>query len=119
MLKAAVKVVRVKNTHDPSKEGFRGGYRSLLVNFLYEPGVKWVQLFGEKVTFEFSDLARFAARKACRIEGRDTHLGNLWSDFVEGDTTNLKLLGLQGLQSISSENPDEPVQMIAELQLVL
>jgi len=121
-LKAAVKVVRVKNTHDPSKEGFRGGYRSLLVNFLYEPGVKWVQLFGEKVTFEFSDLARnrLAARKACRVEGRDTHLGNLWCDYVDGDTTTfLKLLGLQGLQSISSENPDEPVQMIAELQIVL
>jgi hypothetical protein len=115
-LRAAFKVVRVKNTHNPSTDGWAGGYRSLLVNFVYDPGVKWGQLFGDKVTFDFSDEARFfGMRRETPVE--ESHLANLWLDYLPRD--NLRnLFALQGLQVIASEHPHEPVRMIAELQLV-
>jgi hypothetical protein len=118
-LQKAFKVVRVKNTHDPSTDGWRGGYRSLLVNFIYEPGVKWAELFGDKLTFDLSDIMKLSQKQPTRLEGQETSLGDLWLNYVESNSSIVQLLGLQGLQIISSEHPNEPVRMIAELQLVL
>jgi len=113
------KVVRVKNTHDPTSEGFQGGYRSLLVNFLYEPGVTWSQVFGDQVTFDFSDMNRFAAKQGSPIPGQQSHLGKLWTDYVEQNAFMLQLIGLQSLQIGAHENPNLKMCMIAELQIVL
>merc|ERR1719387_644161 len=58
-LQKAFTVARVKNTHNPDTDGWRGGYRSILVNFFYEPGITWGQLFGDKVAYDFRDNNRF------------------------------------------------------------
>jgi hypothetical protein len=119
-LQKAFKVVRVKNTHDPACDGWRGGYRSLLVNFILDSGVTWAQLFGDKVNFDFSDPYRlFALREETHINESDTHLGQLWLDHAKTIPGMRNLFALQGLQVIASEKPGEPVRMIAELQLVL
>jgi len=118
-LQANFKVVRVKNTHDPSNEGFRGGYRSLLVNFIFESNVTWGQLFGDQITFDFSDMTKASMKKPTKFETNQNHLGNLWVDYVERENTIPKLIGLQALQVTASAQPNEPVRMIAELQLVL
>jgi ankyrin repeat protein len=123
-LQSKYKVVRVKNTHDPCSAAWKGGYRSLLVNFIYEPGVTWAQLFGGKVTFDIRDWQRAVAEfKAAPIEEGQNEVGQLWTDHIFGEDflyDSLKnTFGLQGWQIISSERPDEPVKMIAELQLVL
>jgi hypothetical protein len=121
-LRSNFKVVRVKNTHDPSTDGWRGGYRSLLVNFIFEPGLTWAQLVGDKVTFDVRDMARFFQHQVTLIEENQTRQGLLWLDYVEADTGGSyfsKIFALQGLQVIASEHPDEPVRMVAELQLVL
>jgi hypothetical protein len=117
-LQASFKVVRVKNTHNPSSEGYTGGYRSLLVNFVYDSGLTWSQIFGDKITFDFSDFVNPSPRPV-RDEENQTHAGNLWLDYVARDPSSLRSMGLQGLQVIASEQPNAPVQMIAELQIVL
>lgn len=120
-LKATYKVMRVKNTHDPSTDGYNG-YRSLLVNFLYEPGLTWAELFGDNITFDVSDFNKFFEKKTTPIPANETHLGNLWVDFVEGNQLSpsiANLMAVQGLQTISKDHPKDPVRMIAELQLVL
>jgi len=118
-LQAAFKVVRVKNTHEPSTNGFRGGYRSLLVNFVFEPGLTWSQLFGEKVTFDLSNPVKMMAKQVTELEENQTDLGRVWLNYIDQNPTIQKYMALQGLQVISSEHPNEPVRMIAELQLVL
>lgn len=126
-LQAAFNVVRVKNTHDPSTDGWSGGYRSLLVNFVFQPGLTWAQLFGGKVTFDWrlamGEQAHWdssAEAQVSVIEESQTHLGRLWLAHVKrGAPTREKLFALQGLQVVSSQQPEEPVRMIAELQLVL
>jgi len=121
-LQEAYEVVRVKNTHHPSTDGFRGGYRSLLVNFVYKPGVTWAQLFGGKITFDLSDFMKMFQKLSTPVEENCNHLGDLWLDWVEGQGIHnsfKNLMGLQGLQVISSEHPEDPVRMIVELQLVL
>jgi len=119
-LKGAFKVVRVKNTHDPSTDGYGGGYRSLLVNFIFDSGVKWAQLFGDKVNFDFSDtLELFMKQAETHLKDNETHLGHLWLDHAKREPGLRNLLALQGLQVIASEQPDESVKMIAELQIVL
>jgi len=122
-LSSTHKVVRVKNTHDPSSAAWNGGYRSVLVNFIFDSGVTWQQLFGGKVTFDQRDWARMLQLKATPIEENQNLAGQLWTDLAFVEDWQLEELyttfGLQGLQIISSEHPNETVKMIAELQLVL
>jgi hypothetical protein len=119
-LQAAFKVLRVKNTHDPETVGWNGGYRSLLVNFIYEPGVTWGQLFGDRLAFDFRDFGRIESKEVTPIVDGKNHFADLWLDYVMQDVPNLtRLYGLEGLQIIASEHSNEPVRMIAELQLVL
>jgi len=120
-LQSTYKIMRVKNTHDPSTDGYRG-YRSLLVNFMYEPGVTWAQLFGGDITFDVSDFQNMFLKKVTPIKENENHLGNLWVDYVEANQTSpsiASLMAVQGLQNISKEHPNEPVRMVCELQLVL
>jgi len=117
-LQGAFEVVRVKNTHNPDTDGFRGGYRSLLVNFAYTPGLTWGDLFGDKITFDFREIASLFTKRPVPIEENETELGRLWLDVVEDSGNMRRIMAVQGLQSIASEHPDKPLRMIAELQLV-
>ena len=98
------------------------GHRCLLVNFVYEPGLTWMQLLGGSITFDLSDDKRTSMNLSTPVAANQNHLGNLWVDFVEGNVIapSLKnILALQGLQRISRDYPNEPVRIIAELQFVL
>jgi hypothetical protein len=118
-LQAAFQVVRVKNTYGTSTDE-HAGYRSLLVNFIYDPGLRWGQLFGEKVAFDLADTAKFFMHEAVPLEGNQSHVSDLWIDYVRKDPLFIiPHFALQGLQGVASEHPQEPVRMIAELQLVL
>lgn len=93
------------------------------MSILYKPGLTWAQLFGDKVTFDLREWAFHIHKNksfACPIEENQTQLGQLWLDYILERSANLRsILGLQGWQVISSEQPHESVRMIAELQLVL
>jgi hypothetical protein len=115
-LQNTCQVLRVKNTHESSA---LSGYRSLLVNFLYQPGLTWSQLFGDAVTFDFDDWGGLFNKKAARFEGKQTDIGTKWLDYVEPSSSMTRLLALQALQIVASEQPNEPLRMIAELQFVL
>jgi hypothetical protein len=121
-LKNAYKVVRVENTHGASTDALRGGCRSLLVNFIFEPGLYWEQLVGSKVTFDMRDDDLFRHSQITPIEENDTEQSRAWLEYVGADTSGnvlQKFFALQGLQVIASEHSTEPVRMIAELQFVL
>lgn len=113
----AFDVVRVKNTHDPS---VALGYRSLLINFVFQPGLTWAQLFGGRVAFDARDSHSDGEMQFCAIEGNETYASSVWKAYVaRGTPKRERLYALQGLQVISSQQPEAPVKMIAELQLVL
>merc|ERR1712139_219029 len=99
---ATYKVVRVKNTHDPATDGFRGGYRSILVNFVYEAQCTWRELFGGQIMFDLSNpMDMFTKQPTMRPEEYHTHTGLIWTDYLKRKTTLQTLMALQGLQHIS------------------
>jgi ankyrin repeat protein len=115
-LAATFKVVRVKNTYGTSGTV---GYRCLLVNFIYQPRLVWSQVFGDKVTFDFADWSGLFTKIPSRLEHDQTELGTMWLNYVQRSCSMTREFALQALQVVASESPDEPVRMVAELQLVL
>mmetsp|Transcript_34482 Transcript_34482/g.78692 ORF Transcript_34482/g.78692 Transcript_34482/m.78692 type:complete len:800 (-) Transcript_34482:331-2730(-) len=111
-IKARYRVLRIKNTHDPTNEGY-GGFRCILVNLAYDSGVKLKDLFGESPGFEVN--------AANDIDGHATSdaTSQKWKDFcVLQKPASDWLWGMQGLWYAARKEPERLFCISAEVQII-
>jgi len=115
-IKSKYKILRVKNTHDPSGDGY-GAYRSLLVNFVYEPGLTYRDIFGLSPGYQDSkntgddDTLCYSASDAT---------SQRWLDHVKLMKPTFDWLwGLEGLWRVARNDGSRPFRIAAEVQIIL
>ena len=109
-LRAKYKIARVKNVYQPPY-GSQQAYRTLLVNFHYDSGVTWRQLFGT------GHLAP-GGKSNTRFVASDS-TAEKWRAYVLSQAQN-QAWGqtLVGLWNRATETPDARVKIIAEVQII-
>jgi len=116
-IKSKYKILRVKNTHDPSSEGY-GAYRSLLVNFAYEPGLSYREVFG--LSPGYQDFKNTAGASDQDSYSASDATSQKWLDHVKLMKPAFDWLwGLQGLWRVARKDGDRPFRIAAEVQIIL
>lgn len=107
ILQSKYRILRVKNSHDPHVPGF-GGYRSVLVNFAYDTGLRFSEVFGNTCGFDQTQ-AKFVVEES---------LGQRWLDYVSSLHQPIDWKwGLVGLCQ-ASRRQDATIVMSAEVQII-
>mmetsp|Transcript_25457 Transcript_25457/g.58671 ORF Transcript_25457/g.58671 Transcript_25457/m.58671 type:complete len:797 (-) Transcript_25457:116-2506(-) len=110
ILQSRYRIIRVKNNHQ-TPGGF-GGYRNLLVNFAYEPGVTFREIFGDngRLDPEFHTTMPLA----------QDEVGKMWCDYVQTlGQANSWAWSLMPLWRIARLEPDRKIVLGGEVQIVL
>mmetsp|Transcript_51139 Transcript_51139/g.119830 ORF Transcript_51139/g.119830 Transcript_51139/m.119830 type:complete len:796 (+) Transcript_51139:97-2484(+) len=117
LLKSRYRVLRVKNNHDPAHgEGF-GGYRSLLVNFAYDSGVRIRDAFGHGYYGQSGKSMAFTMdRNHVAVDAT----AEKWHRYCRSmRPTSDWLWGMQGLWRVGRRDPYRRLVLAAEVQVVL
>ncbi len=106
-LQRKYRVLRVKNAF---REG--DGFKTLLVNFAYAPGIKWGDIFGAG-RFDSSVPGLDAGHVA------DDAAGGMWLDYIKSlPQFPSWAWALQALWNIAGEQPEAEVIVAAEVQVM-
>mmetsp|Transcript_46390 Transcript_46390/g.84915 ORF Transcript_46390/g.84915 Transcript_46390/m.84915 type:complete len:797 (+) Transcript_46390:72-2462(+) len=110
LLRSKYRIIRVKNNHQ-TPGGF-GGYRNLLVNFAYEPGVTFKEVFG--------DNGRLDPAYHTTMPLAQDEIGKMWCDYVQTlGQANSWAWALMPLWRIARLEPDRKIVLGGEVQIVL
>mmetsp|Transcript_12489 Transcript_12489/g.29419 ORF Transcript_12489/g.29419 Transcript_12489/m.29419 type:complete len:805 (+) Transcript_12489:133-2547(+) len=106
-LKAKFKIVRVKNSNDPDKPGF-GGYRSILVNFAYDSGITFKDLYGDTGSGTGGDVKDVTDEN-----------GKLWHTYQKtlGSSLDCKWC-LPPLWYAARQEPNRNIIIVSEVQMI-
>mmetsp|Transcript_28358 Transcript_28358/g.65728 ORF Transcript_28358/g.65728 Transcript_28358/m.65728 type:complete len:801 (-) Transcript_28358:195-2597(-) len=108
-LKSKYKILRIKNSHSPTLHNVYC-YRSLLVNFAYDPGLTWGELVGSTGGYDAPN-DRFQASDA---------RGKAWLDYCQALTPSWDWSwGLEGLWRAGRLEPDRKVVWAGEVQIIM
>jgi len=107
-LKKRYKILRVKNSHSPSQQSYC--YRSVLVNFAYDPGVTWRELMGDTGGYDAPSDS---------FHARDPK-SEVWLNYCQALTPSWDWSwGLEGLFRAARIEPHRTVCWSAELQIII
>jgi len=115
-IKSKYRILRVKNTHDPSLLGF-GGYRSVLVNFAYGSGLTVGEVFGKSEGYKKDDREDFKPIDGHQPGDATSHM---WYDYcMQMKPSSDWLWGLEGLWRADRHEPDRQLLISGEVQIIL
>mmetsp|Transcript_66662 Transcript_66662/g.124454 ORF Transcript_66662/g.124454 Transcript_66662/m.124454 type:complete len:800 (-) Transcript_66662:255-2654(-) len=114
-IKSKYRILRIKNTHDPTNEGY-GGFRCILVNLAYDSGVKLKDLFGESPGFD-NELQSTGTDLDAHVTSDST--SRKWRDYcvLQKPATDW-LWGMQGLWYAARKEPERTFVISAEVQII-